>query len=76
LFQRLQSGASGPTPIEGEEDDQDEGEITTLEQFLDRNIHRQLQLKTADQQREFWQLANSHPELPRGYGIFATNAVS
>lgn len=75
LFQRTKAGASGPTPVEGEEED-DDRDLSTLEQFLDRNINRQLALKSTEQQEQFWQLANTHPELPPAYGIFATNAVS
>ncbi|KAM0789043.1 hypothetical protein ACM66B_003108 [Microbotryomycetes sp. NB124-2] len=77
LFQRMQSGASGPTPVEGDsDDDDDETEPTTLEAFLDKNITRQLKFKTQQQQKEYWSLANTRPELPKAYGIFATNAVS
>ncbi|KAK4055466.1 hypothetical protein OIV83_000012 [Microbotryomycetes sp. JL201] len=74
LFQRLQSGASGPTPVEGDSDEDEEA--PTLEHFLDKNITRQLKFKTPEQQQEYWDLANTRPELPRAYGIFATNAVS
>ncbi|KAK4057790.1 hypothetical protein OIO90_001009 [Microbotryomycetes sp. JL221] len=76
LFQRIQSGgSSGPTPIQGDSDE-DEEEPTTLEQFLDQNITRQLKLKHVQHQQQFWDLANTRPELPKAYGIFATNAVS
>ena len=83
LYQRQLSGSSGPTPVEGEEEDSDSeddegggGGGPSLERFLDKAIRRQLSFKPRDKQDEFWELANTRPEYPRAYGIFATNAVS
>jgi hypothetical protein len=73
LFQRA-AGGNGPTPVQGEEED--ETEAATLEEFLDRGIRRTLRLKTEGQRERFWQLANTHDELPPAFGIFTTNAVS
>ncbi|ORY78887.1 hypothetical protein BCR35DRAFT_304909 [Leucosporidium creatinivorum] len=73
LFQRA-AGGNGPTPVEG--DEEDETEAATLEEFLDRGIRRTLRLKTEEQRKEFWDLANTHDELPPAFGIFTTNAVS
>ncbi|GAA5828492.1 hypothetical protein JCM11251_000819 [Rhodosporidiobolus azoricus] len=74
LFSRAQSGASGgPTPAEGE--DEDEEPPKTLEEFLDKTIRTMLGWKTEGQRQEFWELANTRPELPPAYGIFTTNAV-
>ncbi|CEQ40562.1 SPOSA6832_02202 [Sporobolomyces salmonicolor] len=75
LFQRSLSATSfGPTPVEGESDDEEEP-AKTLEDFLDRAIRRMLALKTDSQREQFWQLANTRESLPGAYGIFATNAV-
>lgn len=73
LFQRG-AGGNGPTPVEGEEEE--EGEAATLDDFLDRGIRRTLSLKTEEECRLFWDLANVHDELPKAFGIFTTNAVS
>ncbi|BGP24051.1 setdomain containing protein [Rhodotorula toruloides] len=74
LFQRAQSGSgSGPTPVEGEEEEEEPPK--TLEEFLDKAIRTMLSWKTDEQRKEFWDLANTRPELPPAYGIFATNAV-
>nr|CRX79255.1 hypothetical protein [Leucosporidium scottii] len=73
LFQRA-AGGNGPTPVQGEEED--ETEAATLEEFLDRGIRRTLRLKTEEQRERFWELANTHDELPPAFGIFTTNAVS
>nr|CRX79004.1 hypothetical protein ls5930a1_00071 [Leucosporidium scottii] len=73
LFQRA-AGGNGPTPVQGE--DEDETEAATLEEFLDRGIRRTLRLKTEEQRERFWELANTHDELPPAFGIFTTNAVS
>lgn len=73
LFQRA-AGGNGPTPVEG--DEEDETEASTLEEFLDRGIRRTLRLKSEEQRKEFWDLANTHDELPAAFGIFTTNAVS
>ncbi|GAA5851939.1 hypothetical protein JCM8547_000105 [Rhodosporidiobolus lusitaniae] len=73
LFSRAQSGANGgPTPVEGEEEEESP---KTLEEFLDRTIRTNLRWKTEQQRKDFWELANTRPELPPAYGIFATNAV-
>lgn len=75
LFQRAQAGGSGgPTPVEGEDEEDDEP-AKDLDEFLERNIKTMLSWKTEDQRREFWDLANTRPDLPPAYGIFATNAV-
>ena len=74
LFQRA-AGGSGPTPVEGEEDEE-EAEAATLEEFLDRGIRRTLSMRTEEQRKDFWELANVHDELPKAFGIFTTNAVS
>ncbi|BGP31419.1 hypothetical protein JCM10296v2_003183 [Rhodotorula toruloides] len=74
LFQRAQSGSGGgPTPVEG--DDEEEEPPKTLEEFLEKAIRTMLSWKTDEQRKEFWDLANTRPELPPAYGIFATNAV-
>lgn len=73
LFQRA-AGGNGPTPVQG--DEEDETEAATLEEFLDRGIRRTLRLKTEEQRKEFWELANTHDELPPAFGIFTTNAIS
>ncbi|GAA5994550.1 SET domain-containing protein [Rhodotorula paludigena] len=73
LFQRVQSGSGGgPTPVEGEEDEEP---AKDLDEFLDRNIRTMLSWKTEQQRKDFWDLANTRPDLPPAYGIFATNAV-
>ncbi|GAA5819998.1 hypothetical protein JCM3770_006820 [Rhodotorula araucariae] len=73
LFSRAQAGGSGgPTPVEGEEEAEP---AKDLDEFLDRNIRMVLSWKTDQQQREFWDLANTRPDLPAAQGIFATNAV-
>ncbi|GAA6064461.1 hypothetical protein JCM10212_002124 [Sporobolomyces blumeae] len=73
LFQRASSGASGgPTPVEGEEEEEP---AKDLDEFLDRAIRQMLSWKTDEQREEFWDLANTRPDLPAAYGIFATNAV-
>lgn len=74
LFHRA-AGGSGPTPVEGDEEDE-EAEAATLEEFLDRGIRRTLSMKTEEQREQFWDLANTHDELPKAFGIFTTNAVS
>lgn len=76
LYQRSLQGGSGPTPVQGDDDEEEEAPAADLETFLDRNIRRLLALRSPQQREAFWNLANSHPELPRAYGIFATNAVS
>ncbi|GAA5875771.1 hypothetical protein JCM1840_003512 [Sporobolomyces johnsonii] len=76
LFQRsLLSTSYGPTPVEGESDDDDAEPAKTLEDFLDKAIRRLLALKTDTQRDQFWQLANTREDLPGAYGIFVTNAV-
>ncbi|GAA5925955.1 hypothetical protein JCM3775_005161 [Rhodotorula graminis] len=76
LFSRAQAGASGgPTPVEGESDDDDKGPAKDFDDFLDRNIRTVLSFKTAQQRADFWDLANTRPDLPQAQAIFATNAV-
>ncbi|BGP39354.1 hypothetical protein JCM10450v2_003305 [Rhodotorula kratochvilovae] len=73
LFSRAQAGGSGgPTPVEGEEEDEP---AKDLDEFLDRNIRTVLSWKTEQQRSDFWDLANTRPDLPAAQGIFATNAV-
>jgi len=73
LFSRAQTGSSGgPTPVEGEED---LPPAKDFDEFMDRMIRQTLSWKTEGQREEFWELANTHEELPSAYGIFATNAV-
>ncbi|GAA5861088.1 hypothetical protein JCM3774_002188 [Rhodotorula dairenensis] len=77
LFQRVQAGGGGgPTPVEGEDDDEvDQQPATDLDDFLERNIKTMLSCKSDEQRRQFWDLANTRADLPPAYGIFATNAV-
>ncbi|SCV70685.1 BQ2448_3447 [Microbotryum intermedium] len=76
LYQRVQSGASsGPTPIEGEEDD-DEASIPSLEHWFEKQIQRSLANRTPTEIEHFYKLSNMHPSQPRAYAIFLTNAVS
>lgn len=72
LFNRSQGG-NGPTPPDGEEE---EAQAETFEEFLDQGIRRKVAAKNEDQRRAFWDLANTHDELPPALGIFTTNAVS
>ncbi|KDE07902.1 hypothetical protein MVLG_01812 [Microbotryum lychnidis-dioicae p1A1 Lamole] len=75
LYQRVQSGASGPTPIEGEEEE--EGNVPpTLEEWFEKQIQRSLIDKTPTEINQFYTLSNMHPSQPRAYAIFLTNAVS
>ncbi|BGP54872.1 hypothetical protein JCM8202_003381 [Rhodotorula sphaerocarpa] len=75
LFQRAQAGGSGgPTPVEGEEDEEQEP-AKDLDDFLERHIKTMLSWKTEQQRKDFWALANTRNDLPPAYGIFATNAV-
>ncbi|GAA5986816.1 hypothetical protein JCM10908_000909 [Rhodotorula pacifica] len=76
LFQRVQAGGGGgPTPVEGEDDAEDETPAKDLDEFLERNIKTMLSWKTDEQRRQFWELASTRPDLPPAYAIFATNAV-
>ncbi|GAA5937170.1 uncharacterized protein JCM15063_002830 [Sporobolomyces koalae] len=73
LFTRAQSGASGgPTPVEGEEELEP---AKDFDEFLERNILQMLSWKSDQQREQFWDLANTRDDLPKAYGIFATNAV-
>ncbi|GAA5993416.1 hypothetical protein JCM5350_006871 [Sporobolomyces pararoseus] len=73
LFTRAQSGSSGgPTPVEGEEELEP---AKDFDEFLERNIQQMLSWKTEEERNMFWDLANTRDDLPKGYGIFATNAV-
>lgn len=73
LFTRAQSGSSGgPTPVEGEEELEP---AKDFDEFLERNIQQMLSWKTDEQRDMFWDLANTRSDLPKAYGIFATNAV-
>lgn len=76
LYSRAQAGGSvGPTPVEGDSDDEDQGPAKDFDDFLDRNIRTMLRWKTAHQRADFWDLANTRPDLPKAQAIFATNAV-
>lgn len=76
LFQRVQAGGgSGPTPVEGDEDEEDDPPADDFDGFLERNIKTVLSWKQEEQRKRFWDLANTRPDLPPAYGIFATNAV-
>ena len=76
LFQRVQAGGGGgPTPVEGDEDEEDDSPADDFDDFLERNIKTVLSWKQEEQRKQFWDLANTRPDLPPAYGIFATNAV-
>lgn len=76
LFQRVQAaGGGGPTPVEGDEDEEDDSPADDFDGFLERHIKTVLSWKQEEQRKQFWDLANTRADLPPAYGIFATNAV-
>ncbi|KAI5477705.1 hypothetical protein MNV49_005988 [Pseudohyphozyma bogoriensis] len=86
MYQRsMQSGGGqGPTPVDGEEDEEvqrerwekENGRKFTENDWLEKAILALLGMREKEQVEEFRKLANTRDELPPALGIFTTNAVA
>lgn len=88
LYQRTLMGGpgSGPTPVEGEEDEaevreqweKDHGRSFDIEDWMEKTIAILLLTRTREQRERFWELAASRDDMKetRAWNIFTTNAVS